>query len=146
MSEVYWVTFDSQLSSSHHLWTREIRATQKIGFFRQACHVFDLLRRVTAYRGFIRSVMEYCPPVLVGVTTTHFFRLAGVQCHTLPLISYGAVMDTLAVRCQAVSLIMFYRLQFATNPPSLVALWPTQAILVRRCTHNPPAVGCQSSA
>lgn len=121
------VTFDAQLTYSHHLRTTAVRATQRIGFFRQACHVLDPPGRATAYRGFIRPVMEYCPLVWMGAAATHLSRLDRVQRRALALIGQGAAMDTLAVRRQVAGLTMLYKLHHVTRPASLIALRPAQA-------------------
>ena len=53
------VTFDAHLTYSEHLRGTAVRATQRIGFFRKACHVLDPPGRATAYREFIRPLKEY---------------------------------------------------------------------------------------
>ena len=122
------VTFDAHLTYSEHLRGTAVRATQRIGFFRKACHVLDPPGRATAYRGFIRPLMEYCPLVWMGAAATHLSQLDRVQHRALTLIGTGAAMDTLSLRRRVAGLTTLYKLHYIASPPALAATRPARAI------------------
>ncbi|XP_065197631.1 uncharacterized protein LOC135829154 [Sycon ciliatum] len=122
------VTFDAHLSYSEHLRGTAVRATQQIGFFRKACHVLDPPGRATAYRGFIRPLMEYCPLVWMRAAATHLSQLDRVQHRALTLIGTGAPMDTLSLRRRVAGPTTLYKLNYITSPPVLAATLPARAI------------------
>ena len=55
------VVFDKSMSFRNHLRLVAIRAAQRLGFLRKACRVLDISGRLTAYKGFVRPLMEYSP-------------------------------------------------------------------------------------
>ena len=55
------VVFDKSMSFRNHLRSVAIRAAQRLGFLRKACRVLDISGRLTAYKGFVRPLMEYSP-------------------------------------------------------------------------------------
>ncbi|XP_065195362.1 uncharacterized protein LOC135826688 [Sycon ciliatum] len=122
------VTFDAHLPYSEHLRGTAVRATQRISFFRKACHVLDPPGRATAYRGFIRPLMEYCPLVWMGAAATHLSQLDQVQHRALTLIGTGAAMDTLSLWRRVASLTTLYKLHYIASLPALAATRPAGAI------------------
>ena len=55
------VVFDKSMSFRNHLRSVAMRAAQRLGFLRKACRVLDISGRLTAYKGFVRPLMEYSP-------------------------------------------------------------------------------------
>ena len=125
------VVFDRHLHFGHHLRTLAIRASQRIGILRKASNILDLRGRITAYKGFVRPVMEYCPLVWCGAATRHLARLNRVQKRALSLIGPGISVDSLAARRTVSGLCLLYKLFCGPRLPSLQALLPPPITPVR---------------
>ena len=122
------VVFDHHLHFGHHLRMLSIRASRRIGFLRKASNVLGLCGRITAYKGFVRPVMEYCPLVWSGAAPRHLTRLNRVQKRALSLIGPGVSIDSLAVRRTVSGLCLLYKLFCGPRLPSLQTLLPPPTI------------------
>ena len=83
------VTFDRHLHYGQHLRTTALRAARRIGFLRKAFKVLDHKGRTAASKGFVRSMLEYCPLVWSGAADGHLRRLDKVQKRALSLLGQG---------------------------------------------------------
>ena len=101
-----------------------IRAQQRLGFLRRAAHILTPAGRTTAYKAFVRPVMEYARLVWMGAPASHIQRLDNVQRRALRIIGPGAILPSLAVRRTVAALSCMYKLHFITGPPQLHAVLP----------------------
>ena len=104
---------------------------QRIGFLRKASNVLDLRGKITAFKGFVRPVMEYCPLVWSGAATCHLSRLNQVQKRALSLIGQGTIIDSLAIRRTVSGLCFLFKLQCCPRLPTLQSLVPPQLVPVQ---------------
>ena len=118
------VVFDRYLSYGPHLHSTAIRASQRIGFLRKASGVLTLQGKITAYKGFVRPVMEYCPLVWLGAAPCHLSRLHRVQKRALSLIGPGISIDSLAIRRTISGFCVLYKLLCGPRLPTLQSLLP----------------------
>ena len=121
------VTFDNTMNFGQHLRSVTLRATQRIGFLRKASPVLDPPGRLTAYKGFVRPLMEYCPLVWNGAAPSHLARLDRVQKRALSLIGPGAVVDSLALRRTISGLCVLFKLMCGARLPCMAELLPPPA-------------------
>ena len=71
-----------------------MRAAQRLGFLRKACRVLNISGRLTAYKGFVRPLMEYSPLAWGGAAPPppHYLsQLDKMQRRALALIGPGVL-------------------------------------------------------
>ena len=88
------IMFDKDLSFRTHIRQLNIRGTQRLGFLRKAAAVLGPAGCVTAYKGFVRPVLEYGMLTWMGASRTTLRQLANVQ--RAPYMSLAGVRS-----CQA---------------------------------------------
>ena len=122
------MTFDSKLSFRRHLQQVAARTKQRLGFLHRATriHVLDVHGRQATYKGFIRPVLEYAPPVWLGAVKTHLSRLDRIQRNALHVLGPGILLQSLQRRTVA-ALAYLYKLQYISGPPQLRAIVPPSA-------------------
>ena len=125
------VVFDKSMSFRNHLRLFAMRAAQRLGFLRKACRVLDISGRLTAYKGFVRPLMEYSPLAWGGAAPHHLSQLDKIQRRALALIGPGVVVDSLALRRTISGVCFIYKLMCGPRVPCL------QTLLPPRSTHDP---------
>ena len=92
------IMFDKDLSFRTHIRQLNIRGTQRLGFPRKAAAVLGPAGCVTAYKGFVRPVLEYGMLTWMGASPTTLRQLANVQRRALLVIGPGSSLPSLEVR------------------------------------------------
>ena len=118
------VTFDRTMSFRAHVRSVAMRAARRLGFLRKACHVLDISGRLTAYKGFVRPLMEYSPLAWGGAAPHHLSQLDKIQRRALALIDPGVVVDSLSLRRTISGICFIYKLMCGPRVPCLQSLLP----------------------
>ena len=92
------ISFDSKRSYGYHIHRTAIRANQRLHFLRKAAVALCTRGRAVVYKGFIRPLMEYSPPVWLGAAPTHLNKLDRVQLRALKIIGPTSALQTLHAR------------------------------------------------
>ena len=119
------------MSFRNHLRSVAMRAAQRLGFLRKACRVLDISGRLTAYKGFVRPLMEYSPLHGVAQPPITCFNWTKSKRRALALIGPGVVVDSLALRRTISGICFIYKLMCGPRVPCL------QTLLPPRSTHDP---------
>ena len=128
------IMFDKDLSFRTHIRQLNIRGTQRLGFLRKAAAVLGPAGCVTAYKGFVRPVLEYGMLTWMGASQTSLRQLANVQRRALHVIGPGSFLPSLEVRRAVAALCFLYRLHYLPGPAILTRLLPPPALLPQRET------------
>ena len=123
--------FDKDLSFQTHIRQLNIRGTQRLGFLRKAAAVLGPAGRMTAYKGFVRAVLEYGMLTWMGASQTILRQLANVQRRALHVIGPGSFLPSLQVRRAVAALCFLYKLHYLPGPAILTPLLPPPAPLPR---------------
>ena len=118
------VTFDKHLFYGLHLRAIAMHAARRIGFLRKASKILDQHGRLSAYKGFVRPILEYCPLVWCGAATSHLSRLDRIQKRALSLIGPGVFLDSLALRRCVSALCLLHKLLNGPRLPTMDSLLP----------------------
>ena len=134
------IMFDKDLSFRTHIRHLNIRGTQRLGFLRKAAAVLGPAGCVTAYKGFVRPVLEYGMLTWMGASQTTLRQLANVQRRALHVIGPGSFLPSLEVRRAVAALCFLYKLHYLPGPAILTQLLPPPAPLLQRETRMQLAV------
>ena len=128
------IMFDKDLSFRTYIRQLNIRGTQRLGFLRKAAAVLCPAGCVTAYKGFVRPVLEYSTLTWMGASQTTLRQLANVQRRALHVIGPGSFLPSLEVRRAVAALCFLYKLHYLPGPAILTRLLPPPAPLPQRET------------
>ena len=106
-----------------------MRAAQRLGFLRKACRVIDISGRLTAYKGFVRPLMEYSPLAWGGAAPHHLSQLDKTQRRALALIGPGVFVESLALRRTISGICFIYKLMCGPRVHCLQTLLPPRSTL-----------------
>ena len=117
------ILFDCRLNYSCHIRSMEVRASQRLGFFRRACSLLRSIKaREIVYKGFIRPLLEYAPLVWMSAPSAN--RLDAIQARALRIIGGLCFLDTLSHRRKVAGLTYLYKLRCGDVPQRLLDMIP----------------------
>ena len=121
------MTFDRKLLFRNHLHQVAVRASQRLGFLRKVCPVLNCNGRLSVYKGFIRSTMEYDPQVWQGAARFNLAKLDRIQQRCMRSIGAGTMLPSLSVPRQVWGLCYLFKLHHISGPAQLTDMLPPAA-------------------